>query len=196
MCVRVCVHVLVHTHVGVCIWVQVPTVAGGVRSLELPQVGDYLRSSEELCTLNSCGNSPVLVVLFLQWYMMLCLYCNIVCIHMCVCAQHQIKGGRYATQVFICSFKSVLMQRQCLPPISSAINIALANAFLKLAFTITINKGHCYLFSDMWVYIWLHITTYQKIADPMHHHEHKEFSQLIKELTAEIWELRRGVLLS
>lgn len=165
--------------------------------LELPQVGACLRSSRRaLHSLNSWGNSLVLVVLLLQWYDILCcVYTVILCAHTCVCAQHQIKHGRYATQVFICSFKSVLVQRQCLPPTSSAINTGLANDLLKLSFTITTNKGHCYLFSHMWVYIWLPIPTYQKIADPMHQHERKEFSQLIKELTAELWELRRGVLI-
>lgn len=69
--------------------------------------------------------------------------------HTCVCAQHQIKDGRYAAQVFICSFKSVLVQSQRLPPTSSVINIGLANALLKLAFPITTNKDHCYLFNDM-----------------------------------------------
>lgn len=99
MCVCACAH----AYVGVCMWVQVPTVAGGVRSLGAAtgwSLSQVLQKSFAL-HLNSWGNSPVLVVLLLQWYIMLCLYCNIVCTHVCALSIKSKTAGMLLQSLFV-----------------------------------------------------------------------------------------------
>lgn len=85
ICACRCVHVSANAHSG--------------RRRAIP--GACLRPPEELCTLNSWGNSLVLVVLLLQWYIMLCLYRNIVCTHVCVLSIKSKTAGMLLKSLFV-----------------------------------------------------------------------------------------------